>query len=362
MGKERINIAIVGWGNVGKGVYRSIDNFSWLSSWSRNNDMNVAAIGTRRPEKVTREIERLINLDNFQSDQAPAPRAPLVFHPDNIKQLEVLERAIDVAILCGGSKNDLPRQGPELVRYFNTVDSFDTHADIPEYFIRMNSHANGFGHVAVISAGWDPGTFSLERVLGDAFIPGTVPHGFYGLTKRGGLSMGHSDAARQVKGVKDARSYTHAIPKTIRRAREGATTIEPREMHRREVYVVLEKGVDEEKVRQEIVNMPNYFAPYKTVVKFISEEEMKRKHSKMPHNGVVIVSGKTGQGANNSALIEYRNQWESNPEATGNILVACARAAYRLKKDGKTGAFTMLNIPPAYYSIHSREELLKDFM
>ncbi|MBV6492120.1 MAG: Meso-diaminopimelate D-dehydrogenase [Turneriella sp.] len=328
---NKINVAIVGYGNVGKGV---------LSALKQNADITASAIFSRSPERVKKEGLSLP-----------------VYSIDAIEKL----KGIDVAILCGGSKDDLPAQGPQFAALINTVDSFDNHSKIPEYFAQMDSVAKKSSKVAVISAGWDPGTFSLERVMGTVVIPNAKMYGFYGLSPKGGLSMGHSDALRTINGVKDARQYTHAIGEAIEKIRNGENpTFTARDMHWRECFVVLEEGADKEKVTQEIVSMPGYFEPYRTVVNFVTEEELKAQYAGFPHDGLVIGAGVLGGGE--KALVEYRNTWESNPVATGHILVAHARAAYRLAEERKTGAFTILDIPPAYLTNKSREELLRSFV
>ena len=327
-------IAIVGYGNVGRGVYKALE---------RNPDMSLAGIISRDPNRVRNEFGNTI--------------VPIT-SPDNLRVINA-----DVAILCGGSKDDLPKQGPFFVEHYNTVDSFDTHAKIPEYFHKIDEFARKNGKTSIISAGWDPGTFSVNRVLMDAFLPGTIPKAFYGLGETGGLSMGHSDAVRQVKGVKDARQYTHAIPEAIERVRDGENPdLSVGEMHWRECYVVAESDDpgEMERISDEIISMPNYFKPYKTKVHFVTQEILDKQLSGMPHDGLVLAVGETGNG--NKAMIEYRNEWESNPEATGNVLIACARACKRFNNEGKNGAYTMLDIPTSYLSPHSNEKLLKDFM
>jgi len=324
-----IGIAIVGYGNLGRGVRSAI---------ASNPDMKLAAIFTRRPDQVKREIADIPVL---------AGDEPVV--PGGIQ--------IDVAILCGGSKEDTPIQGPLFARRFSTVDSFDTHADIPRYFGQMDGIAKEQGNVSVISAGWDPGIFSLERVLGDAFLPESKGYTFWGT----GVSQGHSDAARKVPGVVDARQYTIPIEDAIKQVREGQTRdFTKREMHKRVVYVVAQPGADRESISRDIVTMPNYYADYETEVLFITEEEMRINHSAYPHGGFVLTSGLTGE--NNGQLLEYKCQLGSNPEFTGSILVACARAAVRLKQSGHVGAFTMLDIPPALLSQHSGDVLRSQFM
>lgn len=335
---KKTDIVIVGYGNVGRGVHEAI---------KRNSDMNLVGIISRSPVRVEKELR----------GEAP------VFDQNTILKYKETQPLADVAILCGGSKNDLPEQGPEFTARYNTVDSFDTHANIPKYLKEMSQAASFQGHTSIVCAGWDPGTFSVNRVLMDAYLPGTIPKGFYGLDKKGGLSMGHSDAVRQVKGVKDARQYTHAISEAIERVRNGENpNLSAGEMHWRECQVVLENDTPEERKRVsgEVKNMENYFAPYKTTVDFVSQSELEEKYSGMPHDGLVLAVGETGNG--NKAIIEYKNVWENNPEATGNVLVACARACHRFKKEHKTGAYTMLDIAPAYLSPRSHDELLKDFM
>jgi len=344
---DKIKLAIVGYGNVGKGVHKAI---------ARNPDMELTAVFSRNVVRTSKELKQL------------GSRLEMTRIRDACSELDrgVVRGNgwVDVAILCGGSAKDLPEQGPSFARYFNTVDSFDTHARIPEYFACMDKAARSkYDTISIISAGWDPGTFSMNRVLAEAFIPGTKPRGFYGLSDKGGLSMGHSDAVRKIDGVQDARQYTHAIPAAIEPLRRGETpNLAPGDMHWRECYVVLKDDSPSERARvtREIQSMPNYFAPYNTEVNFVSQKELTERFSGDPHDGLVLAVGETGQG--HRALIEYRNEWASNPEATGSILVACARANYRLQREGKVGAFTMLDIPPAYFSPRSREELLKELM
>jgi diaminopimelate dehydrogenase len=324
-----INVAIVGYGNLGKGVKRALE---------RNRDMKFVALFTRRPESVKKEIKEV---PIFTGAQEKLPK--------NLK--------IDVAILCGGSKEDTPIQGPQYIEKFSTVDSFDTHADIPKYFKKMDTLAKASGNVSVISAGWDPGIFSLERVLGDSFLPGSKGYTFWGP----GVSQGHSDAARKIKGVLDARQYTIPVEVALKQVRVGKIKdFTRREMHKRVVYVVAEKSAHKERIRKEIVEMPNYYADYDTEVHFITAEEMKKSHSTYPHGGFVLTSGITGK--NNRQILEYRCELKSNPEFTGSVLAACARAAYRLKKSGASGAFTMLDIPAAMLSPHSAVNLRAHFM
>ncbi|MDD5038495.1 MAG: diaminopimelate dehydrogenase, partial [Dehalococcoidales bacterium] len=252
---------------------------------------------------------------------------------------------------------DTPAQGPVFARLFNTVDSFDTHADIPGYFQRMDSIAKESRHVSIISAGWDPGIFSLERALGDAFLSKSKGYTFWGP----GVSQGHSDAARKVKGVLDARQYTIPSDIALQKVRSGETPdFTKREMHNRVVYVTTTEGADRSRIRKEITEMPNYYSDYNTEVIFITEAEMINNHSAFPHGGFVLTSGVTGTG--NKQILEYRCQLQSNPEFTGSILVACARAAFRLQQLDNKGAFTMLDIPPALLSPHSGDFLRQHFM
>ena len=319
-----INIAIVGYGNVARGVHKALKN---------NPDMKLAAVFSRRPETVQKEIS---NIPVIKMDKnAPKPPTP-----------------VDVAILCGGSKDDVPVQGPLFARWYSTVDSFDTHASIPDYFSKMDTVARENGNVSIISAGWDPGIFSLERVLGNAFLPNGKGYTFWGI----GVSQGHSDAARTVEGVIDARSYTHPIESAMKQVRDGKIPeYTSRQKHRRVVYVVAEEGADKEKIRKAITGMPNYFSDYDTEVNFINREQMAKGHGTYPHGGFVMTSGTTGE--KNKQIIEYRCQLASSPEFTGSVLVACARAAFRLKNAGHKGAYTMLDIPPALYSPHTGETL-----
>lgn len=317
-----IKIAIFGYGNIGRGVKRALE---------RNNDMELVSILTRRPAQVQQEVADVPVLFHFFTD------LPL----------------IDVAILCGGSKEDIRAQGPEMAKRFNTVDSFDIHPDILKYFQKMDAVAKESGNVSIISAGWDPGIFSLERVLGDAFLPESKTYTFWGI----GVSQGHSNAARDVKGVLDARAYTSPYSAAIQQVRAGETpNFSKAEMHRRFVFVVAEKGANTERIKKEITETPDQFKGYDTEVVFISKEEMAKDHSAYPHRGFVITSGMTGKG--NKQILEYRCQLESNPEFTANVLVACARAAYRMREKGDKGAFTLLNIPLGLLSPHSDEVLM----
>ena len=331
---SEIRVVISGFGNVGRGVLASLRN---------NPDMKLAGIISRSPERVKKEVPDIEVLNVADTEKWLAEFKP------------------DVVILCGGSKNDLPEWGPRMAELVNTVDSFDNHSQVPEYFAKMNEAATKSGHVSVISTGWDPGIFSLERVLAGAFIPGARAYGFYGLGEKGGLSMGHSDALRTIKGVKDARQYTHAIPESIEKIRNGENPVfTPGDMHTRECFVVAEEGADREEIVKNICEMPGYFAPYKTSVNFVSQQELDTKFAGFPHDGLAIAAGTTGNG--NSARVEYRCVWGSNPEATGNVLVAHARAVARLAKEGRKGAMTILDIPASYFTSLPREELLKHWI
>jgi len=326
-----IRIGIMGYGNLGRGIECAVKN---------NPDMELAAVFTRRnPDSVKILTEGVA-----------------VYPADEAKNMA---DKIDVLILCGGSATDLPVQTPEYAKYFNVVDSFDTHAKIPEHFGNVDQAAKAAGKVAVISAGWDPGMFSLNRVYANAILPDGRDYTFWGK----GVSQGHSDAIRRIAGVKDARQYTIPVESALETIRNGETPeLTTRQKHTRECFVVAEEGADKAKIEHEIVTMPNYFADYDTTVHFISEEEMKRDHSRLPHGGFVIRSGKTGWNLENNHVIEYSLKLDSNPEFTSSVIVACARAAYRMKQEGMSGCKTILDIPPAYMSAKSGEELRKELL
>ena len=267
--------------------------------------------------------------------------------------------SIDVMILCGGSATDLPTQTPEFAQWFNVVDSFDTHARIPEHFNDVDEAARRSGKVAVISAGWDPGMFSLNRLYGSAILPEGESYTFWGK----GVSQGHSDAIRRVEGVKDARQYTIPVQASLEAVRAGKNPeLTTRQKHTRECFVVAEEGADLQRIEREIKTMPNYFDEYETTVHFISEEELKRDHSGIPHGGFVFRSGKTGWNKEHNHIVEYSLKLDSNPEFTSSILVACARAVYRLSLEGQTGCKTLFDIPPAYLSPKSGEELRRELL
>ncbi|MFA5629489.1 MAG: diaminopimelate dehydrogenase [Dehalococcoidales bacterium] len=324
-----LNLGIVGYGNLGRGVQAAIE---------RSPDMELCAVLSRRPEIIQKELG---DIPVFNSEGFTLPKG----------------LKIDVMILCGGSKEDTPVQGPLFAKNFSTVDSYDAHANVPEYYQKMNMIARQMGNVSIISTGWDPGIFSIERMLGHSFFPQSTAYTFWGR----GVSQGHSDAARKVAGVIDARQYTVPIESAIEEIRNGnVPELLKREMHKRLVYVVAENLHEHDRIRKEITEMPDYYADYETEVIFITEEEMKCKHSNLPHGGFVLTSAVTGD--NHKQIIEYRLQLDNNPEFTGSILVACARAAYRMKQKGHAGAFTMLDIPPAFYSPLSGGELRQRFV
>ncbi len=323
-----IRIGILGYGNLGRGVECAI---------KQNDDMELVAVFTRRNPK----------------DLAILTEGVEVCSINDIKEWK---DKIDVMILCGGSATDLPHQTPEYASMFNVIDSFDTHAKIPEHFENVDNAAKAGGNVAIISSGWDPGMFSLNRLYASAVLPNGSDYTFWGR----GVSQGHSDAIRRIKGVKDARQYTVPVESALEAVRSGNNPeLTTRQKHTRECYVVLEEGTDAEKIEEEIKTMPNYFADYDTTVYFISEEELQRNHSGIPHGGFVLRSGKTGWNNENSHLIEYSLKLDSNPEFTASVIVAYARAVYRLAKEGQTGCKTVFDIAPAYLSAMSSEELRK---
>lgn len=327
---EKIKIGIYGFGNLGKGVLEAI---------KQNPDMELVAIFTRRnPVDI---------VSQFKEDVT-------VVSANNVEEYK---GKIDVMIACGGSATDLPEQTPMLAKMFNVVDSFDTHAKIPEHYSKVNDVAKRAETIGVISAGWDPGMFSLNRLYANAILPKGNTYTFWGK----GVSQGHSDAIRRIEGVKDARQYTIPIEEAVNRVRNGENpNLTTREKHLRECFVVLEEGAEKSKIEAEIKNMPNYFEDYDTTVHFISEEELLREHSGLPHGGNVLHSGETGAG--NKEVIEYKLNLASNPEFTGAVLVAVARAAYRMNQNGETGARTMFSIAPQLMSPLSEEELIKTLL
>lgn len=326
---EKIRIGIVGYGNLGKGVELAL---------TQNPDFSLVGVFTRR------EPASLVLL----TEGAKAY---------SIDALMDYQDQIDLLILCGGSATDLPEQAPELARHFNTVDSFDTHAKIPEYFKKVDQSAREGGHFSLISVGWDPGMFSLNRLYASCLLPHGTGDTFWGR----GISQGHSDAIRRVNGVLDAKQYTIPVTEAVEAVRAGtADRLTARQKHLRECFVVAEEGADLERIRKEIETMPNYFADYDTTVHFISQEELDREHSAMPHGGFVIRTGKTGGGKRHT--IEYALKLDSNPEFTSSVLIAFARAAYRMYQEGKRGAGTVFDLPPAYLSPYSGEELRRDML
>lgn len=324
-----IRVGIVGYGNLGRGVEWALE---------QNPDLALAGIFTRRePGSI-----------------APRAAGTPVYR---MEELERFRDRLDVLILCGGSRDDLPVQSPALAAGFNIVDSFDTHARIPEHFAAVDAAARGGGHTAVIAAGWDPGIFSLGRVFGEAFLPAGATYTFWGP----GLSQGHSDAIRRVPGVKLGVQYTLPSEAAMARVRAGERPeLTTREKHTRSCYVVLEEGADPAAVERAIRTMPHYFADYDTTVTFLGEEEFRRDHGKMPHGGFVIRSGTTGAGT--EQLFELRLSLESNPEFTGSVLVAYARACYRLHRQGDVGAKTAFDIAPGLLSPRSPEELRRELL
>ena len=321
-----IRIGILGYGNLGRGVECAI---------KQNPDMELAAVFTRRdPKDVT-----------ILTETAAVCRT---------EEAKDWKDKIDVLILCGGSATDLPVQTPEYASMFNVVDSFDTHARIPEHFANVDAAAKSAGKVGIISVGWDPGMFSLNRMYANAVLTEGCDYTFWGK----GVSQGHSDAVRRIKGVKDAKQYTIPVESALESVRKGENPkLTTREKHTRECFVVLEEGADAARVEEEIKTMPNYFSDYDTTVHFISEEELKRDHSGIPHGGFVLRSGKTGWNNENSHLIEYSLKLDSNPEFTSCVIVAYARAAYRMAAEGQTGCRTVFDVAPAYLSAMSPEEL-----
>ncbi len=326
-----VRIGIYGYGNLGRGVECAL---------RQNPDMELAAVFTRRaPETVT----------ILTSGVPVLPAA----------QACGMKEKIDVMILCGGSATDLPVQTPQLARDFHLVDSFDTHAKIPEHFAAVDAAAKEGGRVALISVGWDPGLFSLNRLYASAILPDGFHETFWGK----GVSQGHSDAIRRIEGVKDARQYTIPIESALETVRAGDNAhLTARQKHLRECFVVAKEGADTQRIEHEIKTMPNYFADYDTVVHFISEEELRRDHSGLPHGGLVIRSGKTGWEGENRHVIEYQLKLDSNPEFTASVLVAYARAAHRMAAQGQSGCKTVFDVPPAYLSAQSGEQLRQELL
>ena len=328
---KKYRIAICGYGNLGKGVESEI---------SKNEDMELVCIFSRRNNIQTKTNVPVVSINNS----------------NNIEQWK---NKIDVVILCGGSATDLPVQTPEFAKLFNTIDSFDTHAKIPEYYQKVNESALQGNNISIISVGWDPGLFSINRAYMKSILTNGDTYTFWGE----GVSQGHSDAIRRIDGVKNAVQYTMPYKEAVEDIRKGKRPeLTTREKHYRVCYVVLEDGADAKKVENEIVNMPNYFSDYNTIVNFISEEELVQNHSKMPHGGFVIRSGSTGSSNENKQVMEFSLKLESNPEFTASTLIAYARAACRLHEKGESGCKTVLDIPPVLLAKDSRDELMKELL
>ena len=326
--REMIKLGILGYGNLGRGVENAM---------KFNKDMELCAIFTRRnPETVK------VNSNT-----------PVV----SVNDIEQWKDKLDVLIICGGSATDLPVQTPKYAEMFNVIDSFDTHARIPEHFANVDKAAKKSGKVAIISLGWDPGMFSLNRLFGNVLLPNGKDYTFWGK----GISQGHSDAIRRIKGVKNAKQYTIPVEEALKSVRNGENPeLTTRQKHTRECFVVLEEGADPKQIEHEIVTMPNYFSDYDTTVHFITEEELIKNHSGIPHGGFVIRTGETSVGTKH--VIEYSLKLDSNPEFTSSVLVAYARACYRLNKEGQSGCKTIFDIAPAYLTNKTNEELISSML
>ena len=327
---SKIRIGIVGYGNIGRGVEQAI---------KRNEDMELAAVFTRRDPasvKVATEGAKVVHMDDMLS----------------------MKGDVDVMVLCGGSATDLPVMGPEIAANFNTIDSFDTHAKIPEYFANVDKAAKEGNNISIISVGWDPGMFSLNRLYAESILVQGSTYTFWGK----GISQGHSDAIRRIPGVKNAIQYTVPVDEAVDQVRSGSEPkLTTRDKHTRECYVVAQEGANKAEIENAIKTMPNYFDEYNTTVHFISEEELKRDHSKMPHGGFVIRTGETGEEGNKH-VIEYSLKLDSNPEFTASVLIAYARAAYRLNQKGENGARSVFDIAPALLSMKTPEQLRKEIL
>ena len=327
---SKIRIGIVGYGNIGSGVEQAI---------KRNEDMELAAVFTRRDPasvKVATEGAKVVHMDDMLS----------------------MKGDVDVMVLCGGSATDLPVIGPEIAANFNTIDSFDTHAKIPEYFANVDKAAKEGNNISIISVGWDPGMFSLNRLYAESILVQGSTYTFWGK----GVSQGHSDAIRRIPGVKNAIQYTVPVDEAVDQVRSGSEPkLTTRDKHTRECYVVAQEGANKAEIENAIKTMPNYFDEYNTTVHFIAEEELKRDHSKMPHGGFVIRTGETGEEGNKH-VIEYSLKLDSNPEFTASVLIAYARAAYRLNQKGENGARSVFDIAPALLSMKTPEQLRKEIL
>ena len=328
---DQIRVAILGYGNLGRGVELAL---------RANPDMRLTAFFTRRDPASVRTL---------------TPGVP-VYGTDKLLEMQ---GEIDVLVLCGGSATDLPVQSVEYAKYFNIIDSFDNHAKIPEHFDAVDESARSGGKTALISVGWDPGMFSLQRLLGNCILPNGSDYTFWGK----GVSQGHSDAIRRIEGVKNGKQYTIPVPEALERVRAGENPeLTARQKHTRECFVVAEEGADLERIEREIKTMPNYFEPYDTTVHFISQEELDRDHAGIPHGGFVMRSGVTGEHGETKQMIEYSLKLGSNPEFTSSVLVCCARAVYRMNRNGQTGCKTIFDVPPAYLSPKSGAELRKTLL
>lgn len=327
---SKIRIGIVGYGNIGRGVEQAI---------KRNEDMELVAVFTRRDPasvKVATEGAKVVHMDDMLS----------------------MKGDVDVMVLCGGSATDLPVMGPEIAANFNTIDSFDTHAKIPEYFANVDKAAKEGNNISIISVGWDPGMFSLNRLYAESILVQGSTYTFWGK----GVSQGHSDAIRRIPGVKNAIQYTVPVDEAVDQVRSGSEPkLTTRDKHTRECYVVAQEGANKAEIENAIKTMPNYFDEYNTTVHFIAEEELKRDHSKMPHGGFVIRTGETGEEGNKH-VIEYSLKLDSNPEFTASVLIAYARAAYRLNQKGENGARSVFDIAPALLSMKTPEQLRKEIL
>ena len=326
-----IRIGIFGYGNLGRGVECAL---------RQNKDMELVAVFTRRDPSTVKILTEGVKV--YKADKA-----------------KDMTNEIDVMILCGGSATDLPVQTPELAGYFNVVDSFDTHAKIPEHFANVDKSAKQSGKTGIISVGWDPGMFSLLRLYSSCILPCGSTYTFWGK----GVSQGHSDAIRRIEGVANARQYTIPVEAALEAVRSGSNPeLTTRQKHIRECFVVAKEGADKARIEQEIKTMPNYFADYDTTVHFITEEELQRDHSGIPHGGFVIRSGKTGASLENNHIIEYSLKLDSNPEFTASVIVAYARAAYRMNKNGDCGCKTVFDVAPSMLSAVSDEEIRKNLL
>ena len=327
---SKIRIGIVGYGNIGRGVEQAI---------KRNEDMELAAVFTRRNPasvKVATEGAKVVHMDDMLS----------------------MKGDVDVMVLCGGSATDLPIMGPEIAANFNTIDSFDTHAKIPEYFANVDKAAKEGNNISIISVGWDPGMFSLNRLYAESILVQGSTYTFWGK----GVSQGHSDAIRRIPGVKNAIQYTVPVDEAVDQVRSGSEPkLTTRDKHTRECYVVAQESANKAEIENAIKSMPNYFDEYNTTVHFIAEEELKRDHSKMPHGGFVIRTGETGEEGNKH-VIEYSLKLDSNPEFTASVLIAYARAAYRLNQKDENGARSVFDIAPALLSMKTPEQLRKEIL